>query len=34
MKSTHINVALPPHSDGVNVCLAELLQYKNQAEDG
>lgn len=30
MKSTHINVALPPHSDGVNVCLAELLQYKNQ----
>ncbi|WP_163920639.1 DUF58 domain-containing protein [Photobacterium sp. Alg240-V54] len=31
MKSAHINVALPPHSDGVNVCLAELLQYKNQA---
>ena len=31
MKTTHINVALPPHSDGVNVCLAELLQYKNQA---
>ncbi len=31
MKPTHINVALPPHSDGVNVCLAELLQYKNQA---
>lgn len=23
--------ALPPHSDGVNLCLAELLRYQNQA---
>ncbi|MGF1691970.1 DUF58 domain-containing protein [Photobacterium kagoshimensis] len=25
------NSALPPHSDGVRLCLAELLQYKDQA---
>ncbi|WP_318510219.1 DUF58 domain-containing protein [Photobacterium leiognathi] len=31
MSKSHMTVALPPHSDGVNVCLAELLQYKNQA---
>lgn len=31
MSKSHLTVALPPHSDGVNVCLAELLQYKNQA---
>jgi uncharacterized protein (DUF58 family) len=31
MSKSHMTEALPPHSDGVNVCLAELLQYKNQA---
>ncbi|UTV30351.1 DUF58 domain-containing protein [Photobacterium atrarenae] len=31
MTETSVTPALPPHSDGVNLCLAELLQYKNQA---
>lgn len=31
MSTSPLTVALPPHSDGVNVCLAELLQYKNQS---
>ncbi|MGF1684018.1 DUF58 domain-containing protein [Photobacterium minamisatsumaniensis] len=31
MTETTITPALPVHSNGVNVCLAELLQYKNQS---
>ncbi|MEJ2764743.1 DUF58 domain-containing protein [Photobacterium sp. MCCC 1A19761] len=31
MTDTTPTPALPAHSDGVNLCLAELLQYKNQA---
>ncbi|KLV05073.1 cytosolic protein [Photobacterium aquae] len=30
MKNQATSLALPRHSDGVNVCLAELIQYKNQ----
>ena len=28
MTETSMTPALPPHCDGVNLCLAELLQYK------
>lgn len=31
MNSKELTPALPAHSDGVNLCLAELLQYKNQS---
>ncbi|GAB3533095.1 DUF58 domain-containing protein [Photobacterium alginatilyticum] len=31
MTDTPVTASLPPHSDGVNLCLAELLQYKNQS---
>lgn len=31
MTETTTTPALPPHCDGVNLCLAELLQYKNQS---
>ncbi|WP_299022317.1 DUF58 domain-containing protein [uncultured Photobacterium sp.] len=31
MTETSTTPALPSHSDGVNLCLAELLQYKNQS---
>ena len=31
MNSQDLTPALPAHSDGVNLCLAELLQYKNQS---
>lgn len=31
MSLPNSRLALPPHSDGVNVCLAELLQYQKQA---
>ncbi len=31
MSLTDTAAALPPHSDGVNVCLAELLHYRKQA---
>ncbi|ELR65478.1 hypothetical protein C942_01092 [Photobacterium marinum] len=30
MTETSMTPTLPSHSDGVNLCLAELLQYKNQ----
>ncbi|MGR5115119.1 DUF58 domain-containing protein [Photobacterium damselae] len=30
MNQTAMSVLLPAHSDGVTLCLAELLQYKNQ----
>ncbi|WEM44252.1 DUF58 domain-containing protein (plasmid) [Photobacterium sp. DA100] len=31
MTSQDLTPTLPTHSDGVNLCLAELLQYKNQS---
>lgn len=31
MTETSMTPSLPSHSDGVNLCLAELLQYKNQS---
>lgn len=31
MNLTDATAALPPHSDGVNVCMAELLHYQKQA---
>ena len=31
MNSQDLTPTLPAHSDGVNLCLAELLQYKNQS---
>ncbi|MCW8330197.1 DUF58 domain-containing protein [Photobacterium sp. SDRW27] len=31
MTETSMTPVLPSHSDGVNLCLAELLQYKNQS---
>ncbi|MCQ1059248.1 DUF58 domain-containing protein [Photobacterium sp. DNB23_23_1] len=31
MNSQELTPTLPAHSDGVNLCLAELLQYKNQS---
>ncbi|PSU46325.1 DUF58 domain-containing protein [Photobacterium frigidiphilum] len=31
MTESQITPTLPAHCDGVNLCLAELLQYKNQA---
>ncbi|MGR5065442.1 DUF58 domain-containing protein [Photobacterium sp. DNB22_13_2] len=31
MNSKELTPTLPAHSDGVNLCLAELLQYKNQS---
>ncbi|PSU36384.1 DUF58 domain-containing protein [Photobacterium lutimaris] len=31
MSSQELTPTLPAHSDGVNLCLAELLQYKNQS---
>lgn len=30
MNQTAMSALLPAYSDGVTLCLAELLQYKNQ----